>query len=270
MGLQALGPGAGAPAATRNLLEHIRKTGSSAREAKYVTQHALLNNNQHRDLRIITANGAKYGDDVMAAITFPSEFRSVQAHYPIVFAKDREENYAPIALFGFRERQNLFLNGDKWEATYQPLMMERQPFLIGTSANGKVIHIDLDSPRVSRTEGQPVFLEHGGNSPFLDRVGNVLANIDEGLEQNAPFIAALLEHKLLESFTLDIQFRDNTQSRFAGFYAIQEERLNALDGTALAALHQKGFLSAIYMTIASFARFRDLIDRANKLDAADR
>jgi hypothetical protein len=235
-----------------------------------VTQHALLNNNQHRDLRIITANGAKYGDDVMAAITFPSEFRSIQAIYPIVFAKDKDENYAPIALFGFREKQNLFLNGDKWEATYQPLMMERQPFLIGNSPNGKVIHIDLDNPRVSRTEGEPVFLEHGGNSPFLDRVGNLLANIDEGLAQNGPFVAALVEHKLLEAFTLDIQFPDKTNARFAGFHAIQEEKLNALDGAALASLHQKGFLAAIYMAIASFSRFRDLIERASKLDAADR
>ena len=235
-----------------------------------MTQHALLNNVQHKDLRIITANGAQFGDDVMAAMTFPSEFRNVQAHYPIVFAKDRQEQYAPLALFGFREKQNLFLEGDRWDSTYQPLMMERQPFLIGKSANGKVIHIDLAHPRVSRETGEAVFLETGGNSPFLDRVGNLLATIDEGLAQNPPFIAALLEHKLLESFALDIQFPDGTQSRFTGFYAIQEERLNVLDGPALAALHQKGFLAAIYMAIASFSRFRDLINRASKLNPADR
>jgi hypothetical protein len=239
-------------------------------EAKPVTQHALLNNNQHRDLRIITANGAQYGDDVMAALTFPSEFRTIQAHYPIVFAKDKDDNFAPIALFGFREKQNLFLKGDKWDSSYQPLMMERQPFLIGNAPNGKVIHIDLDHPRVSRTEGQPVFLEDGGNSPFLDRVGNLLASIDEGLAQNKPFIAALIEHKLLEAFSLDIQFPDKTKAHFSGFFAVQEEKLNALDGAALSALHQKGFLAAIYMTIASFARFRELIERAGKLAAADR
>jgi hypothetical protein len=235
-----------------------------------VTQHALLNNQQHRDVRIITANGAEYGDNVMAAITFPAEFRNVQAHYPIVFAKDREEQFMPVALFGFREKQNLFLDGNKWDATYQPLMMERQPFLIGNAPNGKVIHVDLDSPRVSRETGEILFLEHGGNSPFLERVGNLLATIDDGLAGNAPFIAALLEHKLLESFALDIEFRDGTQNRFTGFFAIQEEKLNALDGAALAALHQKGHLAAIYMTIASFSRFRDLIERASKLNAADR
>jgi hypothetical protein len=235
-----------------------------------VTQHALLTNVHHKDVRIITANGAQYGDDVMAALTFPSEFRNVQAHYPIVFAKDRQEQYAPLALFGFREKQNLFLKGGNWDARYQPLMVQRQPFLIGNSAKGKVIHIDLEHPRVSRETGEALFLEHGGNSPFLDRVGNLLATIDEGVALNAPFIAALLEHKLLEGFTLDINFPGNTNSRFAGFYAVQEERLNALDGPALAALHQKGYLAAIYMTIASFSHFHDLIERASKLPPADR
>ena len=33
-------------------------------------------------------------------------------------------------------------------------MIERQPFLIGASGTGKVVHIDLDSPRVSRTDGR--------------------------------------------------------------------------------------------------------------------
>ena len=133
-----------------------------------MTQHALLTNVHHKDVRIITANGAQYGDDVMAALTFPSEFRNVQAHYPIVFAKDRQEQYAPLALFGFREKQNLFLQGGNWDARYQPLMVQRQPFLIGNSAKGKVIHIDLEHPRVSRETGEALFLEHGGNSPGID------------------------------------------------------------------------------------------------------
>ena len=235
-----------------------------------MTQHALLNNTEHKDLRIITGNGAAYGDDVMAAITFPAEFRNIQGHYPIVFTKGREGEFLPLALFGFREKQNLFIVGDKWDATYQPMMMERQPFLIGQSSNGKVIHIDLDHPRVSRTSGEMVFLEHGGTSPFLERVNTLLAAIDEGLASNAAFVAALLEHNLLESFALDISFRDGAQHRFTGFHAIQEERLNTLDGNALAALHQKGYLASIYMVIASFGRFRDLIDRASRLNAAER
>ena len=49
----------------------------------------LLNNVDHKDLRVITTRGAEYGDDVMFALTFPAEFRNIQAHYPIVFRKTR-------------------------------------------------------------------------------------------------------------------------------------------------------------------------------------
>jgi hypothetical protein len=80
----------------------------------------------------------------------------------------------------------------------------------------------------------------------------------------------LSELNLLESFALDIEFSDGAQHRFAGFYAVQEERLNALGAEALGKLHSQGYLLAIYMVIASFANFRDLIERASKLNAADR
>ena len=65
-----------------------------------------------------------YGDNVMFALTFPPEFRSIQAHYPIVFRKAAEGQFQPIALFGFTEKQNLFLKPGGWDATYLPLMVE--------------------------------------------------------------------------------------------------------------------------------------------------
>lgn len=236
-----------------------------------MTQHALLNNVEHKDLRVITQRAARYGDDAMAALTFPAEFRNVQAHYPIVFRKSQEGEFVPLALFGFREKQNLFLGENGWDAPYVPLMMERMPFLIGKGPNEEqVVHIDLESPRVSRTEGEAIFREHGGSSEFLDRVSSMLATIHQGMVATQPFVAALNEHGLLESFVLDIQFRDGAQHRFGGFYTIREEQLTKLGADALGRLHQRGYLQAIYMVIASLAHLRDLIERASKLDAAVR
>jgi hypothetical protein len=235
-----------------------------------MTRHAHLNNVEHRDLRIVTTRGALYGDDIMYTLTFPAEFRNVQAHYPIVFGKAPDGAFTPLALFGFHEKQNLFVKDGKWDANYIPMMIERMPFLIGNAPNGKVVHIDLDSPRVSRTEGEPIFREHGGNSDYLEHITGVLGMLHEGIESTPAFILALLEHNLLESFVVDIQFLDGAQHRFAGFYTIQEERLGKLDATALGKLHERGYLLPIYMVIASFANFRSLIERASKLNAADR
>jgi hypothetical protein len=235
-----------------------------------MTRHAHLNNVEHRDLRVITARGAQYGDDAMYTLTFPTEFRNIQAHYPIVFGKSADGTFTPLALFGFHEKQNLFLKDGKWDALYVPLMVERQPFLIGNAPNGKVVHIDLDSPRVSRTEGEPIFREHGGNTDYLERITGVLGSLHEGIEATPAFIAALLEHNLLESFVLDIKFNDGAQHRFAGFYTIQEERLAKLDAAALGKLHERGYLQPVFMVIASFSNFRALIERASRLNAADR
>jgi hypothetical protein len=235
-----------------------------------MTHIVSLNHTEHKDLRVITRRGAPYGDETMAVLTFPGEFRNVQAHYPIVFTRSKEGVFSPLALFGLRDKQNLFLTEQGWDAHYLPLMVERQPFFIGQGPNGKFLQLDLDSPRVSRAEGEPLFQEAGGNTPFLDRISAVLATIDQGVTATAAFIAALQEHHLLESFVLDIELRDGAQYRFGGFFTIQEERLSKLDSVALGKLHEKGYLQAIYMVVASLARFRDLIERANRLHADQR
>jgi len=230
-----------------------------------VTRLTMLSNNEHKDLRVITRRGAEFGDDVMAVMTFPAEFRNVQAHYPIVFAKSKEGTVTPLALFGFREKQNLFLHEGGWDAQYIPLMVERQPFYIGQSPNGKVLQIDLDSPRISRTEGELLFKDEGGNSSYLEKAGSILATLDQGVPTSQPFVAALQEYGLLESFVLDIQLSDGAKFNFGGFQTVQEEKLSKLGSDALGKLHEKGYLQAAFMVLASLSNFRDLIARANRL-----
>jgi hypothetical protein len=234
----------------------------------------MLSNVEHKDLRIINKRGARYGDDVMAVMTFPAEFRNIQAHYPIVFNKGADGAFIPLALFGFKEKQNLFLTDeegkDGWDAHYIPLMVERQPFYIGQSPGGKVMQLDMDSPRVSRTEGELLFKEYGGNSEFLERIGSMLATIDQGAAATKPFTDALLEHGLLESFVLDITLPDGAQHRLAGFYTVQEEKLAKLGPEALGKLHEKGYLQAAFMVLASLSNLRDLIERAGRMNAAAR
>jgi hypothetical protein len=235
-----------------------------------MTNNVLLNNVDHKDLRVITTRSAQYGDDVMHAITFPSEFRNIQAHYPIVFRKNAQGQFEPIALLGFQERQNLFLTRRGWDASYIPLTIERLPFLIGFSADKQpMMHVDLDSPRISRTEGEAVFLPHGGNTEFLERMSSVLLAIHQGIAGIQPFIAALLEHELLESFVLDVQLANGSQNRLAGFYSIHEERLLGLSGAVLERFNRAGYLQAIHMAIASLSQFRALIERMNRRNAGD-
>ncbi len=227
-----------------------------------MARNQLLNNIDHQDLRVITRRGVELGDGLMSALTFPAEFRSLQAHYPIVFRQlGNGAGFQPLALFGFQEGQNLFLSGAHWDASYLPMAIERQPFLIGTGGGELMIHVDMDSPRISRAEGERVFLPHGGTSEFLERINSLLLAIHQGLQATPAFIRMLLDLDLLESFVLDIDLGDGSQNRLAGFHTINEERLEALPGSDLERLARAGHLQPIYMAIASLSNFRDLIER---------
>lgn len=235
-----------------------------------MTRTVLLNNVDHQDLRVIAGRSAALGDDVMFAVTFPQEFRNVQANYPIVFRKSPDGvTFEPVALFGFREGQNLFLGRDGWDANYVPLAIERLPFFIGVSGDELLVHVDLDSPRIGRDEGEPLFLPHGGTTEFLQRMNSVLLAIHRGLEDTPAFIGALLSHDLLEPFVFEFGVADGSLRRLTGFYTINEERLNALGGGALEPLARAGHLQAAYMAIASLSQLRALIERQERLDAAD-
>ncbi|SEO53099.1 SapC protein [Duganella sp. CF517] len=231
----------------------------------------LLNNVEHKNLRVITRRGARFGDAQMAAPTFPAEFRNIQACYPIVFRQTTDGlGFEPIALLGFQEGENLFLQGERWDAVYIPMLVERQPFLIGMGGAGGqdlTVHIDIENPRVSDSEGEEVFKPHGGTTDYLERVNSLLAAIHNGMQDMPLFLATLVEHELLESFVLDVGLDDGSQNRLAGFYTINEDRLAGLSGDVIAKLHAGGHLHHIYMVLASLSNFRALIDRKNALHA---
>jgi hypothetical protein len=220
----------------------------------------LLNNVSHKDLRVITRRGVPWGDAVMSCPATPDEFRSLQAHYPIVFQHDAQGQFQPLALFGLHEGQNLFLGADGWTAAYVPLAMRRAPFVIGVAEDELRMLVDMASPRISAgADGEAVFLPQGGHSEFLEHSNSVLRALHEGLQATPEFVQALVAHDLLEPFVLDVERSDGTRGRLVGLHMIHEERLAALDAKSIALLHQADYLQPIYMALASMSNLHTLI-----------
>lgn len=240
-----------------------------------MTNYVVLNQEQHGDLKVITERSADYGDSLKYAMTFPFEFRNIQGNYPIFFQKDSETgSFYALALFGFENNENLFLSDSGWNAPYIPIMIKRQPFLIGYQETGgdsgespeqkkAVVSIDLDNPRVNKEQGESLFQEHGGTSEFLQNSTKMLEVIHQSHEHGKAFTEALVEHELLEPFTLEIDLADGSKNQLLGFYTINEEKLQGLGGEALAKLNDKGFLMPIYMVLASHSCIRSLADLKN-------
>lgn len=235
-----------------------------------MTHPVLLNNVEHKDLRITLGRGTRFGDGETICPTFPAEFRNVLGHYPILFRETgNEQRYEPVALFGFVEGENLFASADAWDALYVPMAVARQPFSMGLSGDELLVHVDLDHPKVSTTSGYPVFLEYGGQSELLEQVNSVLLALHQGLQSNAGFVAALREYDLIEPITLDIELNNGARNQLLGFSTINEEKLAALEGAALAHLHQQDYLMAAHLMVASLVQLRELIERKNQRVAVD-
>lgn len=240
-----------------------------------MTRHVLLNNIAHKDLRVITRNGAEFGDNVGTVMTYPTEYADVQREYPIFFRKDPETGeYMSIALLGFSKDENVYLDErGLWHANYIPGIVARGPFLIGfqdQQGDGKpspVIHVDMDSPRVSQTEGEPVFLPQGGNSRYIERVSNILNGISEGMVVSKAMFAAFSAAELIEPVKVEVKFSDSEQYNLLGLHTISEEKLRQLDGATLEKLNRAGFLQGAFLVATSLNNVRKLIELKHRRSA---
>lgn len=241
-----------------------------------MTNAVLLDNVTHKDLRVRTGHSAEFGDNVNLALVFPTEFASVQREYPILFQKDSKGVFQAVALLGFDKGENLFLDESGWNARYVPAVQQRGPFLIGlhrreTDGSDRpepMVHVDLDHPRISQTEGEPVFLRHGGNSPFLDRAGRMLRIIYDGAELAKPMFAAFEEAGLLQAMDVEVNLDDRVQYKLPNFFSIDPDRLAALEGGTLERLNRQGHLQQAVLVAASLGNVSWLIELKNRKRAA--
>lgn len=236
-----------------------------------MSNHAIVNREEHGSLRVRTEASAALGDAVMSSFTVPLEFRRIQHDFPILFRRDNSTGrFSSLALLGFESGENLFLDRDGWHADYKPMAMAIQPFLAGRSPEGQgpvQLHIDLDHPRVSTgDEGVKLFDASGRPTPFVERVVEMLDELDHGHRASASFFAALERYDLLEPFALDVELRDGSKHRMVGYHLINEDRLRSLEPAAIAELHSEGHLMPIFMALASLSNLPKLIAHKNRRD----
>jgi hypothetical protein len=235
-----------------------------------MAKHVMLNNVAHKDLRVITRRAAEFGDNVGTVMAVPTEFAELQREFPIFFRKDASTGeYVSVALLGFTKDENLFLDEQRgWTANYVPALLARGPFLIGFQERQEggelrkepVIHFDQEDPRISSTEGEPVFLPQGGNSRYLDHVAAILNGINLGMTVSKAMFAAFTAAELIEPVKLEVRINSEEQYNVLGLHTISQQKLGALDAETLHKLHREGFLHCAFLVANSLPNVQRLID----------
>jgi hypothetical protein len=241
----------------------------------------VLNNIAHEHLRVNSTFAAELGDNVVSTLTYFTELADVQKEYPILCRKNPETDaYQAVVFFGFQKDENLFLaDVDSarqrhwgWNADYVPAVMARGPFSIGihsdivdgTKKHNAMVHIDVNHPKVSGENGQKLFLDNGGHSPYLNHISKTLEIINDGIPLTTLMFDAFSKHQLLEDVVIDIEFKNQEKLKISGFQTINADRLSRLNGAALEELNASGFLQAAYFIRASMSNIRKLIDWKNR------
>lgn len=225
----------------------------------------LLDNVEHHDLRIITGHSAVFGDAVNQVRVFPNEFAEVQREYPIFFRRDAEGAFYAVALLGFDRDENLFLDGEHWNARYVPATLDRGPFLLGLreapdgNTGAPMMLIDPAHPRLSKSEGEALFLPHGGNAPILERHIEGLRTLHIGLSLNDEVFAVWLNAGIIAPVKVDARIDDATGYDIPDLFSISAEALAQLEGAALVRLNENGYLALAFYVLASVSNLQHLI-----------
>ncbi|MCD2324369.1 SapC family protein [Sphingomonas sp. IC-56] len=223
----------------------------------------VLNNIDHGELTVAIRHGAAFDDAVNQVPILPTELEEAQREFPILFHR-RAGGIEAVALLGLDRDENLFLDGDRWSSRHIPLLQQRGPFSIGLSDGGEpMLHVDLEDPRVGSPDGAPLFLPHGGNGPYLEHVSQVLRLIHAGAETAQAMYGALDAAGLIQPIALEVTLDAETRYAITGHEVLSRERLAALSGTELEALHREGFLASAFLIAASLGNISGLIERKN-------
>ena len=237
-----------------------------------MVRQVVLNNDAHRRLRVITSRGGEFGENVHVVPVIANELTSLVLDYPVCMMKDPDTGrFGLSALLGFEPGENLYLEGDRWNASYVPLHVRRQPFMVSFSKDqsGKkipesaVISIDLDSERVQESHGEALFNEDGSNTAYLDGIHDLLSGLMAGIESTHAFMEVLSAHDLIEAAQVNITFADGEQKRYEGIYTVNDEKLSELSGDDLEQMHRRGYLRASSLLLASLGHIQKLIGLRN-------
>ncbi len=234
-----------------------------------MSKPVLVDSISHKSTRIKYEPGKAVAPTGRNCSVIMQEFQHLAAEYPVLMTKNPDTGrFACVALFGFDEDENLFVEHGLWQTTYLPLNVQRQPFMIGTqeTPSGEseyVVLLDEDDQRVQTSEGEPLFNERGFPTPFMEKITSILKTLKDGFELTGGFIERLLELDLISPATFKIEFDNGEQRQIRGLYTINQERLRALDGNTVIEMHQCGYLEPAYMMLASLGQIQKLIDRKN-------
>ena len=224
----------------------------------------------HRDLRLKNElNAIPRLAPFTSFMVSVSEFADAALNFPILFVRAApdalgKDTVAPVAVFGMKPGENLFVTADgKWDAGYVPAMLRAYPFTMARieGSDRWAMVFDNTWEGMSRTEGLPLFNEKGDATELLNGIHKFVQDLESDLERTRQACAALLELKLLKPMRFDATLANGEQLSVDGFMTADEEALAKLSDAQIAQMYRNGLLGLLQTHMISLNNMRRLLDR---------
>lgn len=202
-----------------------------------------------------------------------TEFGMAACSFPIIFIG---EERTPIAVMGVRQGENLYVTDDGRtdDEAYVPAFVRRYPFVFANDPQNDqlLLCVDSEAPMVSE-EHEVAFFEGEKASKFTEDAIDFCKEFERQRRATVQFVDTLKEYDLFEEKSISFQPRDangnevGEPQKIADYWAVSEERLNALSQEAFMEMKTMGALGASYAHFMSLLNWPRIIQRALKVPA---
>lgn len=202
-----------------------------------------------------------------------TEFSPACRDYPLVFTSgDNGKTYAPVAVLGITNGENLFLANGAWDkAVYVPAYVRRYPFCMARVSLDKVEQADrliCVEKEFLDDEGESMFDAEGKALPKWQPIEKLLQEYEADLERSREMCSILSDYALLEPFALQAQPKTGAAMNLTGMYRVEEKKMEFLNASQHKNLIKKGVMGRIYAHLISLDNFARLLDRRAEKAAA--
>jgi len=216
---------------------------------------------RHLGKKVKAVDNFDFIKDVHIVSIMVHEFSRAASVYPIIFLEDQvKDAFKPVVLTGLEEGENLFINNNKWDASYIPAIVRRYPFALAkTDEDGRyTICIDEESDFVNDKEGQALFNEEGEAGEVITKVKQYLTELQQMEQFTIEFCAYMSKNNMFTPLNMKVRV-GNEVKNISGAYVINEERFNALSNDKFLELRNKKYTAVIYSHLSSLAQIERLV-----------
>ncbi len=217
-------------------------------------QPVPLDSVEHRRLTLAVPSSdrsvaAKLNSIFVGTNEFPDACRT----FPLVFihaGKDEagQDEFAPIAILGLAAEENLYLVGNEWRATYDPMVLRCYPFGIARIATDRyTVCVDMAwSGAQADGTGQRIFTDEGEPTEFTKNVQGQLEHFEVDIERTRRGLRKIAALGVMREMRFDGTLPNGEVVAIDGFFTIDEPKVRALADEVVLDLHRDGLLATIH------------------------